>query len=165
MADSSVGSLVLTPDDFVLHRAFGGDVVRELEDVWSPELRAKLEAFFLAEGFAPDAEAADPLVARLGAPTVSRLRELVSPDAFAMIHEAVGASRARDLDASVKATVGVAAVFVASMLLLGVLWLRVGGNLLFSFLVCGGSTFPALFLAVRAVQRRRRLRGRDVRAF
>lgn len=156
---------VLTPDDFVLHRAFGGDVVNELADVWSPELRAKLEALFVAEGFEPAPSAADPLVARIGAAMVMRLRAELSPEAFATLHEAVAASRARDLAAGVRAMMGVAAAFVFSMLVLAAVWLSGGGNMLFAFLVCGGSTIPVVALAVILVRRRRELTGGGVRGF
>lgn len=156
---------VLTPDDFVLHRALGGDVVRELEAVWSPGLRATLGQLFLREGVAPDPSAADALVARVGAATTSRLREEISAEAFRTIHEAVTQSRARDLTESVRAAWGAAAACLFGTVALGALWLRGGGNALFGFLLCGGVSLPVVWLAVAASRRRRRLTGEGVRGF
>lgn len=157
---------MLTPDDFVMHRAFGGDVVQELEESWTPELCAKVRRLLLAHGFTADPGATDPLVVRVGADTATRLRETLSPEAFRSLHLSLTHSLARHVHEGARAMLGAALGFGASALLLGVLWLVWGhASLLTGFLVAGAFTVPAAWAARTRARRARALRGDELRTF
>lgn len=157
---------MLTPDDFVMHRAFSGDVVRDLEDAWTPELSAKVQRLLLERGFAPEPSAADPLVARVGPETAMQLREMLSPEAFRSLHLSLTHSLARTVHEGARAMLGAALAFGSCALLLGVLWLLHGhSTLLVGFLGFGAVTAPAGWAALTRTRRARELRGDELRTF
>lgn len=157
---------MLTPDDFVMHRAFGGDVVRELEDAWTPELQTKVQRLLLERAWAPDPTATDPLVARVGADTAMHLREVLSADAFRSLHLSLTQSLARHVREGARAMLGVTLAVGSSAVLLAVLWLAHGhAAFLTGFLFFGGLTVPATWAAHTRARRARELRGDGLRTF
>jgi hypothetical protein len=157
---------VLTPDDFVMHRAFGGDVVRELEESWTPELQTKVQRLLLERRWAPDPSATDPLVARVGADTAVHLRETLSVEAFRSLHLSLTHSLARHVQEGARAMLGVALSVGFAAILLAVLWLVRGhAAFLTGFLLFGGLTLPAVWAAHTRARRARALRGDELRTF
>lgn len=141
--------VVLTSDDFVLHRAFGGDVVELLREAWTSELQERVEALLLESAWVAEPSSPDVLVARVGAPMAATLRAALSARALETLQDALRHSRERSRRAAFWALFGSTLGCVAIALGLLLLWLR-GFVHQGAFLFFGALVVPLVIVTFRA---------------